>query len=365
MLRTIKVGQYVQFAVFSPNGAILATASGRIMLWNVHSGTFRAATPENKQYTGVAFEPNGTKFVASGISGTDLWDTFRAKEIGRITVGIGSSGAKYSPNGKTVALIQLPPNGVMQDDWRAVILKNLMGQPPPFCSAWKNPCKFVDDGLTEQHKCGWCRLTSIHWNVNGTLVITGRQDGTVRVWDAYTGDLKFTFFVFRNAVKSAKHTAVVDVSGDGFVLAVGHTMPNGTVHIIDLRSGAERYMLAGGIAKALKFSKDGTRIAASFLDGSTQSSAAGSISYDLIKIWDVNSGEELASFGADRSTVLSLAWNPDGKSLCSAGSATKLWDLSMLVQVGEVVSAAGRAPVSTFLCIVMLACWVYIESVEH
>src|SRR5207253_375666 len=63
----------------------------------------------------------------------------------------------------------------------------------------------------------------------------------------------------------------------------------------------------GGIIHGVAFNKDGTRLATAGADG-------------LVKVWDVNTGKELAFYGGHTDGVRAVAFSPDGKQIASAGT---------------------------------------------
>src|SRR5205085_10172383 len=69
----------------------------------------------------------------------------------------------------------------------------------------------------------------------------------------------------------------------------------------------------GGV-DSLSWAPSGTRVA----------SAGG----EMVKIWDVISGEELMSLKADALSVKCVSWSPDGKRIASAGfdAVIGIWD---------------------------------------
>jgi eukaryotic-like serine/threonine-protein kinase len=132
--------------------------------------------------------------------------------------------------------------------------------------------------------------------------LTSYDDQSIRVWDAGTGELTARFRGHDERI------AALDISSDGRFLASAGV--DRTVRIWDPASGECRRIIRGhheAIASA-SFSPDGRRLASFSQDGE-------------IRIWDTGTGDSIASYHTSpyRSCV---AFRPDGKSvaaICAGG----------------------------------------------
>jgi WD40 repeat protein len=113
---------------------------------------------------------------------------------------------------------------------------------------------------------------TLAWGPDGRRFATGGTDGTVRVWDASSGE---KLFVLR-----------------------GHT----------------KYL--HGVA----FSPDGRRIASSSVDGT-------------VRVWDAEKGEQIRTLKGHTSWVGGVLFSPDGKWLASGSNELILWDARTLERV--------------------------------
>ena len=130
-------------------------------------------------------------------------------------------------------------------------------------------------------------------------------------------------------------------SPDGAVIAVGSGSPSGTGELTlwDAATRQKKWALSNlpEPVKSLGFTPDGTRIAIGManvvttgLDSTTahDHSIARTVKPERLRLVDVASGTQIASFAQEISSILSLAFSPDGKTLVSGTYDGKVvvWD---------------------------------------
>ncbi len=232
------------------------------------------------------------------------------------------------------------------------------------------------------------QIAAVGFNVDGTQAETASYDGTIKIWDATSGDLIDTIdqtadgellgienlntyfsadgaemvygpdsgsslFLFDLETRSRKDlSASVEALTDAVsTVAVGYDADQGYVvasadydaiiHVVTARDAAEVAVLQSDepvfYYDSLKFSPDDSLLAAS--DDQT----------NIISLWDIQSGTVktmLVGHGdTDEGTfgVYGLAWSPDGMMLVSAGydQTVRIWDTATGAELAKEALDAG------------------------
>jgi WD40 repeat protein len=153
------------------------------------------------------------------------------------------------------------------------------------------------------------QVNSVAFSPDGKRLASGCWDGTVKLWDAATGQEIHTFRGHGHYVTS------VAFSPDAKRLAsAGHDR---TVRLWDTATGQEVLTLKGHTdwVTSVAFSPDGKRLASGSNDG-------------VVKLWDTATGQEVLTLKRHTSVVSSVAFSPNGKQLASGShdNTVKLWD---------------------------------------
>lgn len=150
--------------------------------------------------------PYGPKFVT--ISDVWLWDIETGRQLGRPggNDGYGFGYASLSPDGKRIAIADFGLLRIVDaDSGKSVRSISLPG-------AWGNPPQFSPDGalvalpigtrvalfevetgrrLLHDDEADFGDVVSADWSPAGDQIVTGHEDGRVRVWDAQAGELRW------------------------------------------------------------------------------------------------------------------------------------------------------------------------------
>jgi WD40 repeat protein len=154
-------------------------------------------------------------------------------------------------------------------------------------------------------------VESVAFSPDGTLLASGSDDSTVKLWDVTTGTLVRTLEGHSDTVHA------VAFSPDGALLASGSW--DYTVRLWNVASGSLVRTLEGhdDLVDDVAFSPDGELL------------ASGSADY-TVRIWDVGTGSSVHTLQGHADLVHSVSFSPDGAALASASwdNTVKLWDVA-------------------------------------
>jgi Tol biopolymer transport system component len=151
---------------------------------------------------------------------------------------------------------------------------------------------------------------NVSYRPDGGQLASASEDGTVKIWDAYTGAN------IRTLKTNGIRMNSVAYHPDGRRLASG-----GNINVVIWDADAGRELLTleghGNNVLSLAFNRDGTRVVSGSGDRS-------------IALWDTETGARLRTFKGHTNAVLSLAFSPDDNRLASASrdSTMQIWDVS-------------------------------------
>jgi WD40 repeat protein len=377
---------------FSPDGTRIVTGgesgriggSGTIHVWDAVSGAeLITLFGHLRRVTGVAFTPDGKRIVSGSFDGTiKIWEpdvdpTAPVTLDGRHGSMAFSRDGKYIVTGgkdKTVRVWDATSHDKLMEIEGAGTSISLSPDAERIISADGNDINVwhVSSGnklmtLSGHDKAIW----ALSYSPDGTRIVSGGLDKTVRLWNADTGmeiltmrghtdspfmegsispvaavafcphgkliasgSYDYTVKIW-NAVTGAevltidKHSSLVNdvtFSPDGKRLASASS--DRTIRICDVKTGNELLVLKGHEIEALSvaFSPDGKRIVSGSKD-------------ETIRIWDAETGTEVQRLSIGGS-VWDLSFSPDGKTLAAASERVKrtgytitLWESA--VSTGE------------------------------
>jgi WD40 repeat protein len=285
--------------IFSPDGKRLATASGtwddtkeayvggEVKVWDAQTGQKLLTIRHTGMASSVAFSPDGKRLASIDGQAAKVWDMQTGQEL--LTIKSAVRSVAYSPDGKRLA-------GVANYDtvkvWEAQTGQELI----------------TLNGHTGQ------QVNSVAYSPDGKRLASAGGDRTVKVWEAQTGQELITFKGHTNMVMS------VVFSPDGTRLASAAL--NGTIKVWDATTSPEARTFSGptGYARSVAFSPDGKRLAfgEGIWDDTKQAFVAGEV-----KVWEVQTGQEMFSLKGHSTRVNGLAFSPDGKRLASASGGRR------------------------------------------
>ena len=183
---------------------------------------------------------------------------------------------------------------------------------------------------------GGANVYSVSFSPDGTMLASGSEDGTIKLWDVASR---------QNIVTLRGHTRrvrFVSYSPDGKVLASGSY--DRTIKLWDVASRQNIATLRGhtDYVYSVSFSPDGTMLASGAAD-------------ETIKLWDIATERIriLATLEGHTAGVRAISYSPDGRTLASGSwdgtnGIIKLWDVGTRRNIAtlEGPRAAGVKSVS-------------------
>ena len=352
-LRHFPVHQgWVKCLSFSPDGQTLASAGPEpmIRLWKVANGqeVFTQSGHRSRIRNLVVSPADSTIFTAGQDGTIRHWDTATGRELGVIArFAEEADTMAVAPDGKTLLLGgYLGGRFALWSIAERREIRSLARIDP------RNPVRhvaFSPDGKTvasewriwdvttgqvlvtfrdrDDQKNFQANFFPIFYSPDGTEIITTEPEGA-RVWNISSGKQS------RWAVRAKIHHDRVALSADGRYLATGGLVahlqgsePDPPIHLWELASGQEVATMEGHkeSTRGLAFSPD-SRLLASCSGGNFSSND------QTVRIWELATGRELRRFDGHLGAVNAVAFTPEGRSVVSGGDdATAIvWDVSDL-----------------------------------
>ncbi|WJW70306.1 AAA-like domain-containing protein (plasmid) [Candidatus Chlorohelix allophototropha] len=343
---TLKHNGYVNDAVFSPDGKQVLTASSdkTVKVWETESGkellTFQNHTSAVED---VILSPDGKQAVSASDDATiRVWDYVSGKEIavlrghsGAVAGAVNHGGLSFSPDGKWLASASNDGTTRLWD-WQTISQQRVI--------------------LTANTN----RVKSASYSPDGKTILTVADRNLPRLFDSKTGQPLQTLSGFLLHLSGGLTFFPASLSPDGKLAVTSSGYNDSTVRIWNLDSGKEQAFLDDEEFTNFVSSQDDKFVAAARKDFSLEIWAyekdalilgglkghqaeitwlafspgnkyLASASRDqTARIWEVDSGKEVAVLQGHSGAVLALDYSPDGRYLitASADKTLRLWDSS-------------------------------------
>ena len=289
---------------FSPDGTQLAVGSN-IGIWLYDAKTGKEIDMFPGMCQSIAFSPDG-RFIASGGGTYTFHEGFQLWEIatGQRVTGIDSlppaSVLQFSEDGKTLVTLGKWGDSIGRLD----------------VETGKANVKNIKERSWEMIKS---RSTPEPYALTYDKFTVGGKDGIIELWDTTTGEKLFTTTAEVENIQQPPPQFVPEIeTNEKAQVAVPRPLK--------MNEGAPRFLVRGAgdvpflpqdsnHILVLAFSPDGTQLASGSKD-------------KTVRLWDTDTGDELAILRKHTGWTNALAFSPNGKRLAS-GSTDKmvqLWD---------------------------------------
>jgi hypothetical protein len=229
------------------------TRDGTVVVWTLPSGKEAARLKAGKEgwEARAVFSPDGKRLAAVSRGGQiTLWDAMSLKEARQLPhKEPGVVSLAFAPDSKRLAVGCSDEKGFRGAADKAIDQVRL----------WD-----VVRGVEVRRFDGVGQLfvMSVQFSPNGQLVAAGNFDGSIELWDALTGDLRWRS-------KPRTGGAYIAFSPDGRMLAsTGHSSLSDNVCLWEAATGAARRRWKGhlGLNCAVAFAPDGRTVATGSMD---------------------------------------------------------------------------------------------------
>lgn len=314
------IGGHIRRLEFSPSGdQFVASSYNKVFaLWNVaKTQPIRTFRGHREKPSALIFTPDGRHVVSGSPDKTlRVWEVATAREVARFEANAFTTNL-VAPVANTNLLVT--GGGWNMDDLArkgdgdySIYLRRLPESVWPQAEAETNEITEVRrfEGHTDF-------IEGVAFSADGSLLLTGSPDKTVRLWDAATSEELMT-------LNAGEEINSVAVSPSGHIAAAG--LGSGRIVIWDLADGSQLWRIAGHDkpsgrdnqqrVMSLEFSPDGKRLLSGGDDGS-------------VRTWDVENGGQLQRFEGTGSPVQTVTWSFDGSKILAAEYAGvfSLWDM--------------------------------------
>jgi WD40 repeat protein len=299
-------------AVFTPDSRMVAGARGvYISLWDVATGIEVSTFQRNcKDFCSsvFGFSPDGKMLaaVATADSGLEnaitVWDVNSRQELFTVD-GLDDfiEGIGFSPDLKTI--IGGTPNKIVKG-WSVPSGREL------FSLAFTNPVSFSRSGRT-------------------LLVVQGTD---AKLLNATTGNVLAVLSRWEPSSRKGEELTNAVFSNDTLATVTRGYLSADIIKLWDASTGKYLRTLPAVNQNAIIFSPDGKLLA-------SYRRSLGAWQSGTIKLWNVETGQEVQSLDGSASGTTALAFSSDSKSLASGGIAGDIlfWDVASARSVGSLI----------------------------
>ncbi|MBI5295032.1 MAG: hypothetical protein HY869_06120 [Chloroflexi bacterium] len=325
----------VTAVAFSPDGQYLLSSSedNTARVWELVTGREISRMTHDDTVTSIAFGPDGRQVISSSLDHTArAWDVLPWQNIAQENHETPVLSIAFSPDSNYIASSDESGTILIRETGTDREVTRINLDAPPSES---------EDGLPFVYTPKTNPVFSIAFSPDGKYIVSGSFDNTVRIWDIKTGAeierMSSGYGIENNysdgIPRYSRGIYSVAYSTDSkFVVSGGQ---DGTIRVWEVKSGGEitrmkieepvytvNYSYSNRVL-AVNFSPDGKYI----VSGSSD---------NTVRIWEISTGREIFRGLHYQKThsigrVNSVAFSPNGKYIISGGedNVVHVWDAAV------------------------------------
>ena len=315
------IGQpYPERHTFHSDGTILRAVQSHIQIVHPNTGAVLDEFGERTRISEVVFSPTSAQLAImnyhsdSKATTVEIWDVKAREQITQWEVAARIDVATFSPT--AVLFATSFDNEIHLWNWKT-------GKSVGTMAGGRRPSRRCD-----QFTCASSpRDNALVFTPDGRHLMVGSQRPDVELWNVETRRL-----VGHLEGHPGGWVDNVAISPDGRFVATVATYSR-IVHVWDVKTQQLRWRETSGIGRVsgLAFSPDSQRLyVATATSGPTSSGTVGMWTGwdDMVRIWDVESGQQIDEFGDEFRQLNSITLSPDEETmLLHYRDAVVLWDI--------------------------------------
>jgi WD40 repeat protein len=320
---------------WSPDGEHIATDSrdGTARIWEANSGqelfSFRNNRSEEAALNSIDWSPDGDQLLVMGSVLNQIWD-LSVQPPQLLGHREGLEAAAWSPDGGRIATASLDGTARIWDAARGEMLQTLSHPGGVQDLTWSPDGKQLAtadqsgsvrvwdidaESYTELSNHDEIRFSSLAWSPGGDRIVASSQPDQVSlIWEVNTGK---TIELEQGDLSCYLASPSWSPGGDRFVTGcVRRELKDTPARIWNADTGSELARLEGtdGNSLVADWSPDGSSIAVAYSEMS-------------IRIWDVESVQPGTRYSGHADIIADIHWSPNSQRLVSAdgGGFVKVW----------------------------------------
>ncbi|HTV69968.1 MAG TPA: WD40 repeat domain-containing protein [Rhizobiaceae bacterium] len=205
-IATLKHERPIFFMEFSPDGSRIASAVGdtKVWLWDVATATEIAVLEHAQTIRSATFSPDGTRVVTADFDGAvRFWDAADGRKVADLAGHTKAvHEARFSADGTRIVTASGDGTARIFDAAKGIATLVLRHPAEVFSAAFSADGKLVVTGAANQAhifdaalgretlvlKGHEYEVNDANFSPDGTRIVTASSDGSIRVWDAASGE---------------------------------------------------------------------------------------------------------------------------------------------------------------------------------